>query len=44
MIDKHRPSKLGVEGLVRGTILCWFHIMQTFGNNLKEWNIPQSLR
>ncbi|RHZ45370.1 hypothetical protein Glove_680g85 [Diversispora epigaea] len=44
MIDKHRPSKLGVEGLVRGTILCWFHIMQTFGNNLKEWNIPQSFR
>ncbi|RHZ89430.1 hypothetical protein Glove_14g62 [Diversispora epigaea] len=44
MIDKHRPSKLGVEGLVRGTILCWFHIMQTFGNNLKEWNIPQPFR
>ncbi|RHZ82056.1 hypothetical protein Glove_114g217 [Diversispora epigaea] len=30
MIDKHRPSKLGVEGLVCRTILCWFHIMQTF--------------
>ncbi|RHZ69217.1 hypothetical protein Glove_286g4 [Diversispora epigaea] len=44
MIDKHRPSKLGVKGLVRGTILCWFHIMQTFGNNLKEWNIPQPFR
>ncbi|RHZ78710.1 hypothetical protein Glove_157g2 [Diversispora epigaea] len=28
MIDKHKPSKLGV-GLVRGNILCWFHIMQT---------------
>ncbi|RHZ84689.1 hypothetical protein Glove_78g185 [Diversispora epigaea] len=42
MIDKHRPSKLEVEKLVRGTILYWFHIMQTFDNNLKEWNIPQS--
>ncbi|RHZ82136.1 hypothetical protein Glove_114g72 [Diversispora epigaea] len=46
MIDKHRPSKLGVKGLAhaRGTILCWFHIMQTFDNNLKEWNIPQLFR
>ncbi|KAF0353150.1 proteophosphoglycan ppg4 [Gigaspora margarita] len=38
------PSKLGVEGIVRGTILYWFHIMQSFGENLKTWNIPHSLR
>ncbi len=44
MIDKHRPTKLGVDGLLSGTILCWFHIMQNFGENLKNWNINQSLR
>ncbi|PKK66245.1 hypothetical protein RhiirC2_853023 [Rhizophagus irregularis] len=44
MIDKHRPTKLGVDGLLSGTILCWFHIMQSFGENLKNWNINQSLR
>ncbi|GES74726.1 hypothetical protein GLOIN_2v1796283 [Rhizophagus clarus] len=26
MVDKHRPSKLGIEGLTCGVILCWFHI------------------
>ena len=40
MIDKHRPSKLGIEGLTCGVILCWFHIMQTLSNHLKEWKIP----
>jgi len=44
MIDKHRPTKLGINGLLNGTILCWFHIMQTFGENLKNWNIDKSLR
>lgn len=44
MIDKHRPTKLGVNGLLNGTILCWFHIMQYFGENLKNWNIDKSLR
>jgi hypothetical protein len=44
MIDKHKPTKLGVNGLLRGTILCWFHIMQCIGENLKNWNIEQSLR
>jgi len=44
MIDKHRPTKLGVNGLLRGTILCWFHIMQCFGENLKNWNINKLLR
>ncbi|CAB4408490.1 unnamed protein product [Rhizophagus irregularis] len=44
MIDKHRPSKLGIEGLTCGAILCWFHIMQTLGNHLKEWQIPQQFR
>ncbi|CAG8752978.1 18050_t:CDS:2, partial [Gigaspora rosea] len=38
MIDKHYPTKLGVEGLVRGTILCWFHIMQTFEKAFKMAN------
>ncbi|CAG8608079.1 6161_t:CDS:2, partial [Scutellospora calospora] len=33
-----------VEGIVCGTILCWFYIMQTFGENLKIWNIPHSFR
>src|SRR4051794_18149535 len=47
MIDKHRPSKLGIEkiqGLEYSVILCWFHIMQALGNNLKEWQIPQQFR
>ncbi len=44
MIDKHRPTKLGVNDLLNGTILCWFHIMQNFGENLKNWNIDKSLR
>lgn len=44
MIDKHRPSKLGIEGLTCGVILCWFHIMQTLSNHLKEWQIPQKFR
>ena len=43
-IDKHRPSKLGLEGLTYGTILCWFHIMQTLSNHLNEWKIPQQFR
>jgi hypothetical protein len=44
MIDKHRPTKIGVQGLLRGTILCWFHIMQTLNDHFKEWNIPYQLR
>ncbi|GES80339.1 hypothetical protein GLOIN_2v1542684 [Rhizophagus clarus] len=44
IIDKHRPSKLGVDGLTRCVILCWFHIIQTLGNNFKEWQIPQQFR
>jgi len=44
MIDKHWPTKIGVQGLLRGTILCWFHIMQTLNDHLKEWNIPHQLR
>ncbi|CAG8445319.1 26335_t:CDS:2, partial [Gigaspora rosea] len=30
MIDKHRPSKQRLQPILRGLILCWFHIMQTF--------------
>jgi len=44
MIDKHRLTKLGVNSLLHGTIFCWFHIMQYFGKNLKNWNINKLLR
>jgi len=44
MIDKHRPTKIGVHGIIRGTILCWFHIMQTLCDHFREWNIPHQLR
>ncbi|POG82010.1 uncharacterized protein OCT59_029956 [Rhizophagus irregularis] len=44
MTDKHRPSKIAVTNILRGTILCWFHIMQTIGENFNQWNIPWSLR
>ncbi|RIB09413.1 hypothetical protein C2G38_2044334 [Gigaspora rosea] len=37
---KYWPSKLEVEGIVHGTILCWFYIMQAFEENLKTLNIP----
>jgi hypothetical protein len=36
MIDKHRPTKIGVNGLLSETIFCWFHIMQNFSENLKN--------
>ncbi|CAB4387713.1 unnamed protein product [Rhizophagus irregularis] len=26
------------------TILCWFHVMQTFGKNLNNWKVPWPLR
>ncbi|CAG8688116.1 24434_t:CDS:2, partial [Gigaspora rosea] len=29
-----------LEGIVHGTILCWFYIMQAFEENLKTLNIP----
>ncbi len=44
IIDKYRLTKLGVNGLLHETILCWFYIMQYFGENLKNWNINKSLR
>ena len=44
MIDKHRPSKLAVKNTMGNVILCWFHIMKTFTDNLHIWKIPTSLR
>lgn len=44
MIDKHRPSKIAITNTLRGAILCWFHIMQTIGENFNQLNIPWSLR
>ncbi|CAB4473705.1 unnamed protein product [Rhizophagus irregularis] len=44
MTDKHRLSKIAVTNILRGTILCWFHIMQTIGENFNQWNIPWLLR
>ena len=40
MIDKHRPSKLAIQNILHKPILCWFHIIKTFGENLNKWNIP----
>ncbi|CAG8466553.1 33376_t:CDS:2 [Gigaspora margarita] len=37
IIDKHRPTKLALQGLIRGTVLCWFHIMATLGEHLQVW-------
>ncbi|CAB5312000.1 unnamed protein product [Rhizophagus irregularis] len=44
MIDKHRPSKIAITNVLHGSILCWFHIMQTIGENFNQLNIPWSLR
>ena len=44
MMDKHQPTKIATENILDRTILCWFHIMQTFGENLNNWNIPWPLR
>ncbi|UZO22615.1 uncharacterized protein OCT59_014975 [Rhizophagus irregularis] len=44
MINKHRPSKIAIQNLLRGSILCWFHIMKTIGKNFTHWNISWSIR
>jgi len=44
MIDKHRPSKLAILNIRHKPILCWFHIMKIFSENLNNWNIPAKLR
>ncbi|CAB5217590.1 unnamed protein product [Rhizophagus irregularis] len=44
MMDKHRPTKIATEKVLDRTILCWFHVMQTFGENLNNWNISWPLR
>ncbi|CAG8580117.1 20698_t:CDS:10, partial [Racocetra persica] len=44
MIDKHRPTKRGLQPILRGLILCWFHIMQTLGEHLKNLRIDERFR
>ncbi|KAF0541199.1 proteophosphoglycan ppg4 [Gigaspora margarita] len=44
MMDKHWPTKLALQGLVCGAILCWFHIMATLGKHLKMWKVDCLLR
>ena len=44
MMDKHRPTKIATENVLNRTILCWFHVMQTFGENLNNWKVPWPLR
>ena len=44
MIDKSRATKSAITNILRGTFLCWFHIMQTLGENLNQWSIPWSIR
>ncbi|CAG8820073.1 21718_t:CDS:2, partial [Cetraspora pellucida] len=39
MIDKHRPTKRGLQPILHGLILCWFYIMQTFSVHLKDLRI-----
>ncbi|UZO01004.1 uncharacterized protein OCT59_012113 [Rhizophagus irregularis] len=44
LIDKHRPSKLAIQNASHKPILCWFHIMKTFSENLNKWQIPAKFR
>jgi hypothetical protein len=44
MIDKSRPTKSAVKDILQGTFLCWFHVMQTLGENFNQWAIPWQIR
>ncbi|KAF0465231.1 proteophosphoglycan ppg4 [Gigaspora margarita] len=44
MMDKHRPTKAALMPIIHSTILCWFHIMQTFKNHFRTQKIDLSLR
>ncbi|RIB12487.1 hypothetical protein C2G38_2200515 [Gigaspora rosea] len=44
MMDKHRPTKAALMPIIHSTILCWFHIMQTFRNHFRTQKIDLSLR
>ncbi|CAB5194745.1 unnamed protein product [Rhizophagus irregularis] len=44
MIDKSRPTKSAIKDILRGTFLCWFHVMQTLGENFNQWAIPWQIR
>ncbi|GBB97117.1 hypothetical protein RclHR1_02920002 [Rhizophagus clarus] len=44
LIDKHRPSKIAIQNALHKPILCWFHIMKTFSENLNKWQIPAKFK
>ncbi|CAG8738871.1 13413_t:CDS:2 [Cetraspora pellucida] len=44
IMDKHRLTKLALQNLVRGTILCWFHIMSTLEEHLQQWKVDWNLQ
>ncbi|CAB4374734.1 unnamed protein product [Rhizophagus irregularis] len=44
LINKHKPSKLAIQNASHKPILCWFHIMKTFSENLNKWQIPAKFR
>ena len=44
MMDKHRPTKRALQPILRGVLLCWFHIMQTLGDHLQELRIDDQYR
>ncbi|CAG8487533.1 19048_t:CDS:2 [Gigaspora rosea] len=44
MMDRHRPTKAALKPIIRSTILCWFHIMQSFRNHFRTQKIDWSLR
>ncbi|CAB4395224.1 unnamed protein product [Rhizophagus irregularis] len=39
-----KPSKLAIQNASHKPILCWFHIMKTFSENLNKWQIPAKFR
>ncbi|RIB24314.1 hypothetical protein C2G38_2168847 [Gigaspora rosea] len=41
MMNKYQPTKLALQGLVHGTILCWFHIMSTLGQSRSDEDVSK---
>ncbi|KAF0495988.1 proteophosphoglycan ppg4 [Gigaspora margarita] len=44
MINKHRSSKRGLQPILCGVILCWFHIMQTLSEHFKDLRLDDYYR
>ncbi|CAG8763265.1 5653_t:CDS:2 [Cetraspora pellucida] len=44
MIDKHHPTKQGLQPIFHKLILCWFHIMQTLRKHFKDLRIADHYR